>query len=363
MAGRRRFAGLAALVFAGLAAAGAAASPRTPLAILGIEVPAGELRKARLATGETFAGDSLASPVLVAHGRRPGPVLCLTAAIHGDELNGIEVVRRVVHGLDPAAMAGTVIGVPVVNLLGFTRGSRDTPDRRDLNRYFPGRADGSFADRVAYRLFHDVIAPHCNFLVDFHTGSFNRANLPQLRANVRDPAVLEFARQFGDTPVVAKRGSRRMLRRVASEAGIPSVAFEFGAATTLQEGPVDYAERALGRAIANLGLAGTADGPTAAQPVYHQPRWVRAERGGIFLSAKPLGAMVAAGERIGVIANPLTDEEMPILAPAAGRIVGLASNQFVLPGYGVFHLGIPGEAAGGKGIRGPGLEAPRSNAH
>lgn len=310
-----------------------------PLELLGKTVQPATVVKRQLALGESYAGDTLNTPVLVAHGAKAGPTLCLTAAIHGDELNGIEVVRRTVNSLEVKALRGTVIGVPVVNLLAFTRGARETPDRRDLNRYFPGRPDGSFADRIAHALFANIVTPHCDYLVDFHTGSFNRSNLPQLRANLDDKRVRRFVRQFGDIPVMFKRGSRKMLRRVATEAGIPGVSFEFGESTTVQTPYVDSAERALATALVNLGML-PGEKRRVEQPVYRKSRWIRAENGGIFISHKLIGDEVKAGEVIGVIANPLTEEEKPLMSGVDARILGLASNQFVLPGYGVFHLGI-----------------------
>jgi len=322
---------------------GAEAAPQAeanaPIELLGKRIEPGTTAKRPLPLGESYAGDVLTTPVLVAHGAQAGPTVCLTAAIHGDELNGIEVVRRALHGVDVATLRGTLIGVPVVNLLAFTRGARETPDRRDLNRYFPGRPDGSFADRVAHSLWTQVVTPHCDYLIDFHTGSFNRSNLPQLRANLDDKRVRRFASLFGDIPVMFKRGNSRMLRRVATEAGIPAVSFEFGEATTVQLPYVDRAGEALAQALVNLDmLAGEKRRVTPR--VYRKSFWMRTEHGGIFISRKQNGENVAAGDVIGVIANPLTEEEKPIQCPVDARILGLASNQFVLPGYGVFHLGV-----------------------
>jgi len=315
------------------------ATPAGPFELLDETVAPATVRRLKLRFGDSFDGNSLTTPVLIAHGAKQGPTLCLTAAIHGDELNGIEVVRRVVHDLDPGRMSGTVIGVPVVNLLGFTRGTRETPDRRDLNRYFPGKPDGDFASRLAHRLFSEIIEPHCNYLVDLHTGSFNRANLPQLRADLSNPAVRRLTASFGATPVMRKRGSARMLRRVASERGIPSVSLEFGESTTVQPPYVEYAVAALRTALGNLGVIEQPTASQVPQPVYEKPYWIRTERGGIFLSRKRLGDAVQGGEVVGVIANPLTDQQTEIVASGAGRILGLASEQFVLPGYGVFHIG------------------------
>ena len=335
----RRVMAAALLATTTASATPAIGEPDAAFELLGGTVQPGSMVKRQLAIGESYAGDVLSTPILVAHGAQAGPTVCLTAAIHGDELNGIEVVRRALHEVDVKTLAGTLIGVPVANLLAFTRGARETPDRRDLNRYFPGSPDGSFADRVAHALWTQIVAPHCDYLVDFHTGSFNRSNLPQLRANLEDKRVRRFARQFGDTPIMFKRGNRRMLRRVATEAGIPAVSFEFGEATTVQTPYIERAVQALHQALVNLGML-PGEKRRHSPPIYRKSFWIRAEYGGVFVARKQNGDDVAAGEVIGVIANPLTEEERPITSAVDARILGLASNQFVLPGYGVFHLGI-----------------------
>ena len=158
-----------------------------PLALLGAELAPGSAARLSWSPTELFEGVPVSTPVLAVNGANPGPILCLTAAVHGDELNGIEMVRRVMHDIDPDKLAGAMIGVPIVNVQGFRRGSRYLPDRRDLNRYFPGNPNGSAAARIAYSLFTEVIA-HCDALIDLHTGSFERANLPQIRADLRNPA-------------------------------------------------------------------------------------------------------------------------------------------------------------------------------
>lgn len=311
----------------------------SPPVILGTSPARGTLTELRLPLAESYSGAALSTPVLIANGRQPGPTLCLTAAIHGDELNGIAIVRNALHALDVEALKGAVIGVPVVNVLAFERGARETPDRRDLNRYFPGRPTGSFAARIAHALYANVVAPNCDYLIDFHTGSFNRANLPQLRADLSDAAIGRFVAQFGPMAVLRKRGSSHMLRRVASLAGIPSVSYETGSASTLQAPDIEQAQATVGTVLVNLGmLPGT---PTRSPALtYGDSHWVRAGQGGIFFASKALGDEVSAGEVIGTIINPLTDTEERILAPVAARILGLASNQSVLPGYGVFHLGV-----------------------
>src|SRR4030095_1525811 len=151
--------------------------------VLGTEVPPGTVKRLAWTSGLVVGSFSVPVPVTVMNGKGKGPVLCLTAAIHGDELNGIEVVRRVLDDIDVEELNGAVIGVPIVNLQGFYRGTRYLPDRRDLNRHFPGNARGSAATRMAYSFFTDIVR-HCSALVDLHTGSLDRTNLPQVRANL-----------------------------------------------------------------------------------------------------------------------------------------------------------------------------------
>lgn len=326
--------------------ADAAEAPQAngPIAFLGSRIEPGTFTRRPLLLGESYAGEALTTPVLVAHGAHAGPTLCLTSAVHGDEVNGIEVVRRILYGVDVAVLRGSVIGVPVANPLAFDRGGRETPDRRDLNRYFPGKPRGSLADRVANALWAQVVTPYCTYLVDLHTGSFHRSNIPQLRANLEDEDVRRFAGLFDGLPVVFNRGNPRMLRRAATEAGIPAVNFEFGAAATLQIEYIARAERALRRVLVNLDMLPGAGRRTPPR-IYRKSFWLRAEHGGLFIANKRNGEEVAAGEEVGAIVNPLTEERHPIHSAAAARILGIASDQFVLPGYGVFHLGIEDSAA------------------
>ncbi|HEY7775837.1 MAG TPA: succinylglutamate desuccinylase/aspartoacylase family protein, partial [Kineobactrum sp.] len=195
------------------------------LALLNEKVPPGTYTRLAWAPTQSFEGIYIATPVLVANGAEPGPTLCITAALHGDELNGIETVRRVLYNLDPAKLRGAVIGVPIVNLQGFHSGSRYLADRRDLNRHFPGDPDGSSASRIAYSFFNEIIQ-HCSAVVDLHTGSFNRTNLPQLRGDLSNPKVVQLTKGFGSTVVLHSDGSKGTLRRSAVEFGIPAVTLE-----------------------------------------------------------------------------------------------------------------------------------------
>ncbi len=310
-----------------------------PLTILDEVVQPGERREFRWKVGDSFAGGAEATPVVVLHGAAPGPRLCMTAAVHGDELNGIEVARRVVNDLDPKLLSGTVISVPIVNLLGFSRGSRYLPDRRDLNRYFPGSNYGSAASRIASSLFRKIVV-HCDALVDFHTGSFDRANLPQVRGDLTIPSVLEFTRGFGATPVLHSPGTRGMLRLAATDYGIPAVTFEVGAPLRLEPDQIDFAVQAMVTLLHKMGMTRSFRMWAEPQATFYESRWVRADSGGMLFSGVRLGDRVRQGQKLGKVVDPVQNQERDILSPFNGRVIGMALNQVVLPGFAAYHIGI-----------------------
>lgn len=314
-------------------------SPPAPFFLLGGETPPGTLRRLTWYAAETFSGLSEAAPVLVAHGAQPGPVLCITAAVHGDELNGIEIVRDLLHGIDPANLHGTVIGVPIVNVPGFRQSSRYLPDRRDLNRYFPGNPDGSSAARIAHSFFTNIIR-HCNWLVDLHTASFHRANLPQLRADLDNEAVAHLTRGFGDTVVLAGKGPEGALRRAATDAGIAAVTVEAGEPLRFQPEQVAHGVKALRSLLNHLDMVPRFRFWRAPQPTYYRSQWIRAESGGILSSRVVLGQNVRQGEVLGSVTDPISNMRSYIHSPADGRVLGMALNQTMMPGYAAYHIGI-----------------------
>ena len=199
----------------------------------------------------------------------PGPTLCLTAGIHGDELNGIEVVRRILQEIDPSQLHGMVIGVPIVNLHGFRQASRYLPDRRDLNRHFPGRANGSAASRIAHSFFEQVIV-HCEALVDLHTGSFHRSNVPQVRADLTDSGAFELAKAFGSGVVVHAVGEPGTLRRAAGDVGIPAISYEAGEPMRFQPVEVEEGVRGVLELLARKGMLASRPRRGQRQEIYYR---------------------------------------------------------------------------------------------
>ena len=316
--------------------------PNTAKRLLGVEIPPATSTRLMWETSRSFSGMAVDTPVLVVNGANAGPTLCLTGAIHGDELNGIEMVRRIMYKLDPEKLHGAVIGVPIVNLLGFSRNSRYLPDRRDLNRYFPGNAHGSVASRLANTFFQDIIV-HCNALVDLHTGSFYRTNIPQLRADISNPQVAEFVKLFGDIPVLNSAGNPNSLRAAAVRAGIPTVTLEAGEPMRLQTDMVEVGVEAITTLMAKNGMYSRLSIWADPAPAFYSSAWVRANASGILLSSMELGAEVEVGDVLGAVNNPITNEKYTIESPYAGRILGMALDQFVMPGFAVYHIGIHDE--------------------
>ncbi len=315
-----------------------------PLKLLGSEIQPNTSQRISWAATELFEGVPVSTPVLVVNGKFAGPTLCLTAAVHGDELNGIEMVRRVMHDLNPEKLSGAVIGVPIVNLQGFRRGSRYLPDRRDLNRFFPGNPNGSAASRIAYSFFTEVIQ-HCNALIDLHTGSFERANLPQLRADLRNPDVVTLTQGFGATVILHSQPAKGTLRHAATAAGIPTVTLEAGGPSELELKEVKHGVKGIDTLLNTLGMVKKIRLWGEAEPVYYRSTWVRANRGGILLADVTLGSTVRQGDLLGTITDPMNNASTKLYSPHSGRIIGMARNQVVMPGFAVFHVGIQTDEA------------------
>jgi uncharacterized protein len=297
-------------------------------------------------------------PVHVLHGHRPGPTMFISAAIHGDELNGVEIIRRVLRTLQPGNIAGTLLCVPVVNSYGFIGRSRYLPDRRDLNRSFPGSATGSLAARLAHLFLHEVVH-RCQFGIDLHTAAVHRVNLPQIRSNfAKSPRCRELSEAFGAQVVLESPERPGSLRRAARESGIDVLVYEGGEGLRFD----DFAIRAGVDGIANVmlktGMLQLPDGveaaplPAGREPVFaNVSKWVRAPDGGIFRTTKQIGNAVSAGEMIGVVSNPYEDSETEVRTTHRGIIVGRTTLPIVNMGDALFHIAWSDEFRAGKDKR------------
>lgn len=318
---------------------------RAPTTIGGTEFSAGRRGRVDLPTGTLISGSPIAMGVHVLHGRRVGPTVWLSAAIHGDEILGVEVIRRVLAHVDVRALGGTILAVPIVNVHGFNTGDRYLPDRRDLNRSFPGSQRGSFAARLAKVLMDEVVA-HSDIGIDLHTGSLGRSNLPQVRADLSDERTRELARVFGPPIMIDAQTRDGSLRQVATERGKTVLLYEGGEALRFDEPAIEAATSGILRVLAHLGMVtdeGVAPGDEPA--LSSGSGWVRASRSGIVHVEEPLGARVVTGQCVARLHGPHGERTTSRLtARYDGVVIGLAQHPLVNRGDAVCHIARVDEA-------------------
>jgi predicted deacylase len=314
-------------------------TPDIAITLLGQDILRGRFERLYWTAGQAVAGLAMPTPVLVAAGVEAGPTLCLTAAVHGDELNGVETIRRVMFSLESDQLKGIVIGVPIVNMHGFRRSSRYLPDRRDLNRYFPGDPKGSSAGRIAHSFFNEIIA-HCDRLIDIHTGSFHRTNLTQLRSDLGKESVKEFSKMFHDVTVLDGAGATGTLRKASVDAGIPAVTLEAGEPLRLQLREVTQSVNGIRAVMHHMNMINDKPQRSPKQNVYYKSTWLRADQSGVFLTEAKLGQKVKKGDILGNVTDPITNRSSVIRSNVDGQIIGIALNQMVMPGFAAYHVGI-----------------------
>lgn len=317
-------------------------SPRVQIG--GLDIPAGERRLVELRLPLLYTHTPVVLSAQVIRGRRDGPRLFVCAAIHGDEINGVEIVRRLRQCPALERLRGTLILVPVVNVYGFVRQSRYLPDRRDLNRCFPGSDKGSLAARLANAFLEEIVAK-ADFGIDLHTGAVHRENLPQVRATFEESGQVEaLAKAFG-SPVILNADLRDgSLREAAARLGVPVLVYEAGEALRFDELAIRAGARGVMGVMRELGMLGKAKRAKAAR---HPPpaaviatssQWVRAPQSGILRATKPLGARVEKGEGLGWIAGPLGENEVVLEAPSAGVVIGKVKLPLVNEGEALYHI-------------------------
>jgi predicted deacylase len=308
----------------------------------GGKVAPGERQNIRYGISETYLGDPIRIPVSIINGERPGPTVFLSAAAHGDELNGIEVVREVAYEWDLSDLAGTLVCMPVLNVPGFLFQQRYLPIYdRDLNRSFPGRADSTSAKRMAHRIFQNFIAP-CDFGLDFHTSTRGRTNMLHVRADMSDSKVSRLAKAFGSHVIIDSDGPSGSLRGEASRAGVPTITIEMGEAHRFQRILIDEALEGTESVFAEYGLRETTavrwPGWRTIITNDQEKTWIRADAGGIVDMHFERGSLVHEGDRICTITNPFKDDNTVVEAPFTGLLVGLLENPVVYPGNPLCHL-------------------------
>ncbi|WP_224766262.1 succinylglutamate desuccinylase/aspartoacylase family protein [Nocardioides campestrisoli] len=334
---------------------------RDSFAIGQVRIRPGSARELELPVTRLVTGADVSLPVRVLHGREDGPTVWINAATHGDELVGVEVVRRVLAGLSAKTLRGTLIAVPVVNVLGVMTGDRYLPDRRDLNRSFPGSPRGSLASRIAHLMMTEVVAK-CSVGIDLHTGSDRRTNLPQVRADLDDPVTRELAEAFGAPVMLHAKLRDGSLRHAAGQVGATVLLYEGGEAWRFDEWAIAAGVDGVRRVLGRLGMIDEdasggftpADGAGAAagggdtcgeDPLVNvecrESTWVRARHTGFLHLDVTLGQRVEEGDRLGHLSNSFGRTLRVIRARRGGIVIGRTEAPLVNSGDAVVHIATP----------------------
>ncbi len=311
-----------------------------PVTICGTTLSPGERATVDVPATALSTHTEVTMPVHVLHGRRPGPRLFVCAATHGDEINGIEIIRRLMRQSALRRLSGTLIAVPVVNVMGFVALSRYLPDRRDLNRSFPGSTRGSLTARLA-NLFMTEIVDGSTHGIDLHTGAIHRSNYPQIRANLDNPEAERLADAFG-APIVINAGLRAgSLRASARERGIPVLVYEAGEALRFEEISIRAGLRGTLRVMRALEMLAPTKQSQKQTPsvTIRSSGWVRAPCSGVLCRAARNGTVVHAGDPLGMITDPYGETELKITARADGIVIGHSTLPVVNEGDALFHIG------------------------
>ncbi len=309
------------------------------LKIAGQQVAGGQRRSINIPVAQLYTHTEMTMPVHVLRGKKDGPHLFVCAAIHGDEIIGVEIIRRLLKMKTLQRLRGALIAVPVVNVYGFINHTRYLPDRRDLNRFFPGSEKGSLTSRLA-TIFMEEIVANCTHGIDLHAGSHHRINLPHIRACLSNPETEKLAFAFG-APVILNAGLRDgSLRQAAEERGIPLLLYEAGEALRFDELAVRAGVKGILGIMRSLGmLSSRGVRPTRIQPmVASSTSWVRAPGSGILRTQIPLGGKIAIKQKIGAIADPFDEDETAVISPVAGIVIGRMNLPLVHRGDALFNV-------------------------
>ncbi|HWU67587.1 MAG TPA: succinylglutamate desuccinylase/aspartoacylase family protein [Stenotrophobium sp.] len=309
-------------------------------------VAPGQTRTVHVPVANLYTQAPVTLPVRVVRGRHPGPVIFISAALHGDEIIGVEIIRRLLRLpelRDPENLRGTVLAVPVVNMLAFLNQSRYLPDRRDLNRSFPGSETGSLAARLAHLFIREVVGKS-DYGIDLHTGAIHRPNLPQVRADFGNADALRLARAFGVPLLLNSTPTGGTLREYTTSKNIPVLLYESSEALRFDEVCIRIGVQGILNVLSELGVAS----PQGVQPlamaepepvVARSSTWVRSPASGILRTQVALGAQVRNGQPLGMIGDPFGDIEIPVLSSSEGVIVGRLDLPLVHEGDALFHVG------------------------
>jgi predicted deacylase len=307
----------------------------------GLTIAPGEQVMTRLVIAKLPSGAVIDVPVHVIRSLKPGPVLLLMGGMHGDEVNGIEIIRRLVRRNLLVPTIGSIIAIPILNIYGFINFSRDVPDGKDVNRSFPGHPRGSVASRVAHRFMREIM-PLVDYGIDFHTGGAARANAPQVRCVLgEDPRTDELALAFA-APFTVHAGLRAgSVREAASQLGKPIIVYETGESLRIDEAGIEEAVAGTLRVMHHLGMGPVVAAPARAGIVCRRHRWLRARFAGLFRAHVRLGDFIEKGQVFGSVSDPYGQQTVRLESPLSGYAIGLNFMPVVNQGDALLHLAVP----------------------
>lgn len=301
-------------------------------------IPLGESKDITLAVSESYSGMTVEIPIHVRRARNDGPVVFVTGALHGDEINGTGAIRQLVQDDSLELRCGSLVLVPVLNILAFDRHSRYLPDRRDLNRTFPGTTRGSLAARMAHTIFDDIVM-RCDYGIDLHSASVRRTNYPNVRGDLRNPEVRRIAEAFGCEIIMDGQGPKKSLRREACEAGCQTIIMEAGEVFKVEPAIVEATIRGVKNVFIELGMINQQPESPDYQVTVKRSKWIRAEKGGFLeFHVKP-GEVVEKGQPLTTNTNLLGRDRHTVLAPFNGIVIGMTTLPSISPGDPICNLG------------------------
>jgi predicted deacylase len=309
-----------------------------PLLIGGREIRPGSREVVELPLPPLSTHSDLHMPIHVIHGKKSGPCLLVCAALHGDEINGIEIIRRLIGLKRFKNLCGTLIAVPIVNIYGFIHMSRYLPDRRDLNRSFPGSEKGSLAARLA-NLFMQEVVSKATHGIDLHTAAIHRDNFPQIRGNLDDEETMRLAKAFRAPLIIDAVLRPGTIREAAVAQDVPWLVYEAGEALRFDEVSIRAGVRGIINVMRELGMLPAQKSKTTVVPrIVKSNFWIRAPQSGILRLTAKLGACVSQGDLLGYVSDPYGENEAQIVAPNTGIIIGRTNLPLVHEGDAMVHL-------------------------
>jgi predicted deacylase len=305
----------------------------------GVEVKKGERKHINIGMGSIYDFTDVKMPLEVIRGEKDGPTLFVSSTIHGDEINGIEITRRLLASKILNKICGMLIVIPVVNIFGFNDRSRYLPDRRDLNRCFPGLKNGSLTSQLAYKFMQEIVLKS-DFGIDLHTGAFHRCNYPQIRADISDKSTFDLAKVFGAPALIASNLRDGSLRAAVTQANIPMILFEAGEALRLDEPSIQIGVDGILNVMRKIGMIKTKSQKIADKETFValSSSWVRAAQSGIHIACRKLGEIVKKNDVLGEISNPFGEHKILVKAHECGMIIGISMLPLANKGDALFHI-------------------------